>query len=56
MEKKIKPEYVPTIEGDDDTSQFDASFTEMSIDPTQIPDKNLELIKKRNKDFEKFDN
>lgn len=56
MEKRVKPEYVPTISGDDDTSQFDASFTEMSIDPTQIPEKNLELIKKRNKDFEQFNN
>jgi len=27
----------------------------MNLDPTQISERSLELIKKRNKDFEKFD-
>lgn len=54
IDKRVKPDYVPTIMGDEDTSQFDQSFTDMSIDPSLIPQKNLDLINKRKQDFDKF--
>ena len=52
--KKIEPPFKPVLTGSLDISNFDEEFTSEDIATSVIPEKNLELIKRNQDQFEEF--
>ena len=52
--KKIEPPFKPVLTGSLDISNFDEEFTSEDIATSVIPEKNLELIKRNQDQFDEF--
>ena len=56
IKKKIEAPFKPVLKGETDLSNFDEEFTNEDISSaSMIPEKNLEFIKRNQKEFEEFD-
>jgi len=53
--KKIEAPFKPVLEGSLDVRNFDEEFTSEDLVSSEIPEKNMELIKKNQEKFEEFD-
>ena len=54
-EKKIPAPFKPVLEDSYDVRNFDEEFTSEDLVSSEIPEKNMELIKKNQEKFEEFD-
>ena len=54
-EKKIPAPFKPVLEDSFDVRNFDEEFTSEDLVSSEIPEKNMELIKKNQEKFEEFD-
>ena len=54
-EKKIEAPFKPILEGSLDVRNFDEEFTNEELVSSEIPEKNMELIKRNQDQFEDFD-
>ena len=54
-EKKIEAPFKPILEGSLDVRNFDEEFTSEELVSSEIPEKNMELIKKNQDQFDDFD-
>ena len=54
-EKKVEAPFKPVLEDSFDVRNFDEEFTSEELVSSEIPEKNMELIKKNQDQFDDFD-
>jgi len=54
LQKKIEPPFIPKLSGTLDVGNFDEEFTSEEVVSSEIPEKNLEMIKRNQDQFDEF--